>query len=173
MLKLHEAKNGTEIDELLQARASGHKMFERIQVLEDGRVPAKEGKIGKLNDKKEESREKSIRGFCISLKWKVSWRKKDCGILLEKRCCRTEEGLPKEESDVMREYKAMRVENFLSSWLREDGKHKEERVMEVDKETKEETGNNKRTEEEKDENETVCAKRRCVWVLFLRRPLIF
>ena len=36
--------------------------------------------IGRLNDKTDESREKSIRGFVISLKWKVSWRKKDCGI---------------------------------------------------------------------------------------------
>ena len=36
-------------------------------------------------DKREESQEKRIRGFCTSLKWKVLWRKKDCGMLLEKR----------------------------------------------------------------------------------------
>ena len=35
--------------------------------------------------------------------------------------------LPKEESDAVREYKAMHEENFLSSWLREDEKSKEER----------------------------------------------
>ena len=31
----------------------------------------------------------------------------------------------------------MREENFLSSWLREDGKDKDEIIMEVGKETKE------------------------------------
>ena len=41
-------------------RTQGYgKMLKRIQVLEDGRVPAKED----LKDKREESQEKSIRGF--------------------------------------------------------------------------------------------------------------
>ena len=44
--------------------------------------------------------------------------------------------LPKDEGDLHREYKAMHEENFLSSWLGEDGKNKEERIMEADKETK-------------------------------------
>ena len=34
--------------------------------------------------------------------------------------------LPKEEGDVIGEYKAMHEENFLSSWLREDGEDKKE-----------------------------------------------
>ena len=38
-------------------------MLKRIHVLEEGRVPAQEAKNGKLNDKKRESQEKSIRGF--------------------------------------------------------------------------------------------------------------
>ena len=38
------------------------KMLKRIQLLEDGRVPAKEATHGKLKDKKEESRGKSIMG---------------------------------------------------------------------------------------------------------------
>ena len=42
-------------------------------------------------------------------------------------CCRTEE-----EGDVIKEYKATHEENFLRSWLREDGKNKEERIMEID-----------------------------------------
>ena len=37
--------------------------------------------------------------------------------------------LPKKEGDVIREYKAMHEDNSLSSWLREDGKHKEGIVM--------------------------------------------
>ena len=56
----------------------------------------------------------------------------------------------------------MREENFVSSWLREDGKEKEEITMEIGKETKEGMGKKRRREEEKDENETESVKRRCV-----------
>ena len=42
-------------------------------------------------------------------------------ILRERRTLRKEEG------DATREYQAMNEENFLCSWLREDGKEKEER----------------------------------------------
>ena len=54
-----EAKNGTEANELLQARTDGHhgKMLKRIQVLESGGVPAKEARNWRIegqkkNDKK-------------------------------------------------------------------------------------------------------------------------
>ena len=57
--------------------------------------------------------------------------------------------LPKEEGDVIREYKAMHEEKLLSSWLREDGKEKEERIMEIGKETNEEMG--KKEEERRGE----------------------
>ena len=70
--------------------------------------------------------------------------------------------LPKEEGDVIREYKAIHEENVLSSWLREDGIETQERVMETGKETKEERDNKRRREEEKEENETESVKRRCV-----------
>ena len=38
------------------------KVLKRIQILEDGRVPAKEANNGESKDKKEESRGKRIRG---------------------------------------------------------------------------------------------------------------
>ena len=55
----------------------------------------------------------------------------------------------------------MHEETFLSSWLREVGDGKEERIREVGKEAKEKTGKQRRREEEKEENETVVVKRRC------------
>ena len=36
--------------------------------------------------------------------------------------------LPKEEGDVVEQFQAMHEENFLSSWLREDERGKEERM---------------------------------------------
>ena len=56
----------------------------------------------------------------------------------------------------------MHEENFLSSWLREEGKDKEERIMELDKETEEEASKKRTREGEREENETVSAERRCV-----------
>ena len=38
----------------------------------------------------------------------------------------------------------MHEENFMSSWLRKDGKGKTKREMDVDKEVREETGKNKK-----------------------------
>ena len=87
--------------------------------------------------------------------------KKDCGISLEKRC-QDSGALPKEEGDVIRKYKAMHEDNFLSSWLREEGKDKEEINIEIDKETQEETSKTRMIEEKKEENETVSAKKK-VW----------
>ena len=68
----------------------------------------------------------------------------------------------KEEGDVDREYKAMHEENFLSSWLREDGENKGEISGEVGKETEEETGKKRIREEDREENETVIVKSRCI-----------
>ena len=47
--------------------------------------------------------------------------------------------MPKEEGDVIREHKAVHEENFLSSWLREEGKVKEGKLMEMNAETKDVT----------------------------------
>ena len=56
----------------------------------------------------------------------------------------------------------MHEENFMISWLREDGKNKEEGMMEVEEDTREETGKKRIREEEKEDNEIVIVKRRCV-----------
>ena len=56
-----------------------------------------------------------------------------------------------EEGDVVREYKAMHDDNFMSSCLREDVEGKEERWKTVNKETSEEV--------EKGEDETVVVKK--------------
>ena len=49
--------------------------------------------------------------------------------------------LPKEEGDAIREYTAMNEGHFLSSWLRQDGREKEERTtVEVSNENEEERG---------------------------------
>ena len=52
------------------------KMLKRIQVFEDGRVPAKEARNWKIEGQKEKNHEKSIRGFETSLKWMALLRKK-------------------------------------------------------------------------------------------------
>ena len=65
--------------------------------------------------------------------------------------------LPKEEADIVREYKAMHEDNFLSCLLREDVEGKEERRKKTEKSLAE-------VEKEKGsrEDEMVVVKRRCV-----------
>ena len=48
---IRETENGTEMTELLQAAKSG-KMLKRIQVLEDGRVPAKKARSCRIEGQK-------------------------------------------------------------------------------------------------------------------------
>ena len=69
--------------------------------------------------------------------------------------------LPKEEGDAVREYKAMHEEIFLSSWLREDAREKEERTAKASEENEEERSEKRKREEEKEENKTERIKRRC------------
>ena len=57
--------------------------------------------------------------------------------------------LPKEDGDIVREYKAMHEENFLSIWLREDVEDEEERRRKVKKETREEISRTGKREGEK------------------------
>ena len=53
----------------------------------------------------------------------------------------------------------MLEENVLSSWLREDGREKEERTVGMGSEKKEERGEKRRREGEEKENETGTVKR--------------
>ena len=78
--------------------------------------------------------------------------------LAKEKIMRERGELPDEESDAVREYRAMHEENFLSNWMREDGRGKEERqmltIMKKKRVTKE------KREEEKEENQTERVKRK-------------
>ena len=71
----------------------------------------------------------------------------------ERKILRERGELPNEEGDAVREYKAVHEETFLSDWMREDGRGKEERKAKVDK-NEEERGEKRKREKEKEENNT-------------------
>ena len=60
--------------------------------------------------------------------------------------------LRKEEGDAVREHKTMHEENWLSSWLREDGREKEKRTANVSEEDEEERCEEKRRGERREQN---------------------
>ena len=62
----------------------------------------------------------------MSLRWDDSCHRKACGISRKRKMLQDRGALPKEEGDVIIEYEAIHEENFLSSWLREDGADKTE-----------------------------------------------
>ena len=55
----------------------------------------------------------------MNLRWEDFSRKK---VLSRKKMLQDRGALPEEEGDVVREYRAMHEENFLSNWLRRKGK---------------------------------------------------
>ena len=81
--------------------------------------------------------------------------------LVREKVLRERGALPKGEGDVIREYNAMHEDNFLS-WLRRDGKNKEETRLEMGKESTEGRGKRRRREGEKEENEAETVRRGCL-----------
>ena len=63
-------------------------MTKQIQVLEDGRIPSESPRNWKIEGQKKKNHENRVSTFFLSLKWKVLWRKKDYGILSEKKMLR-------------------------------------------------------------------------------------
>ena len=166
MLGLCETENGTKIDELLQARASGHKRVRQdAKTNSDSRRrqghPPRKQELGRLRNRKEGSQGKETGDCGLSSKREDSWHRKAYGTWLERKMLQDGCALPKEERDIVREYKAMHEENFLSSWLREEvvgserGKDREQKVRE-----EESRGCERKVERE--EEKTVVVKRKVV-----------
>ena len=74
--------------------------------------------------------------------------------------------LPKEQGDIVREYKAMHKENFLSSCLREDVEGKEQSKNQFNRKTNEEVSRKRDREGEKGEDGTMADKFEGVSTLF-------
>ena len=89
----------------LQAGASGHKyehgkMLKRIKVLEEGRLPAKEAKNWKIEGQKRRITRKEYR--------RLGNEFKTGGFMVAReKMLRDRGALPKEEGDILREYKAV------------------------------------------------------------------
>ena len=94
------------------------KMLKIIQVLEDGRVPAKEARNCRIDGQKRRITRKEYQRLLNKLgviAQKGLWN------LAREKILRERGALPKEEGDATREHKAMHEEKFFSSWSREDG----------------------------------------------------
>ena len=98
--KLHglcEAKDGTQVDELLQAGESGHKRIRQEAKNESrflkmaGSLPRRQ-ETGRLKVQKKETYQEGIQKTVkMSLRWEDSWHRKGLSNLArEEKCCRTE-----------------------------------------------------------------------------------
>ena len=132
-------------------------VMKRIQIVEDGRVLAKEAKNWRIEGQKRKIIGKEYRRLSNEFELEGLMARKGLWNLASEKRLLDRGALPREEGDVIREYNAMHEQNFSSSWLREDLVGKEERRKEEEKEIREE----KRGEEEK-RNEMVIAERWCV-----------
>ena len=136
-------------------------MLKRIQVLESGRVPAKEARNWMIELQKRRNTRKEYQRLLKKFEMEGFMAQKGSWNLAREKILRERAEVPKEEGDAVREYKAVNEEKILSSWLREDGREEEGRMVEVSYENEEERGEKRRREREKEENETGIVKRRC------------
>ena len=137
------------------------KMMNRIQTLEEGRVPAKEAKNWTIEGEKKTITRKEYERLLNNFEMEGFLMAHQGLWNLAKEKIMKERGeLPNEVGDAVREYRAMHEENFWSSWLREDERGKKEGTARAEKKEEERVEKRKR-EDEKEENETPTVKRRC------------
>ena len=103
------------------------KMLKRIQVLEDGRVRAKEARNWKIEGYKRKITRKDCQRLLMKFEMEGFMVQEGLWKLVRENVLQDRGEWSKEEGDVIRVYKAMHEENFLSSWLREERKDKEEK----------------------------------------------
>ena len=107
--------------EPMGTRGYGH-MLKRNQVLEYGRVPAKEARNWRIEGQKRVITRKEYQRLLNKFDMEGFIAQKGLWNFAREKILRERGALPKEEGDAITEYKAMHEENFLSSWLREDGR---------------------------------------------------
>ena len=112
------------------------KRLKRIEIHEDVRVPDKEAKNWKLEGQKRRTTRKESKRQFKKFEMGGFMAQKGLWNLAREKMLLDRGALSKEEGDVVREYKAMHEEHFLSSLLREVGDDKKDRVLEADRETK-------------------------------------
>ena len=125
-----------------------------------GQVPAKEAKNRKIEGQKRRIAGKEKRRLLNEFEMGGFMAQKGLWNHARDKMLQDRDALPKQTGDVIREYKAMHEENFLSSWLREDVEGKEERKK-MEKEAREVECRGGKRKEEKEEEATVVEKRRC------------
>ena len=108
------------------------KMVERIQTLEEGRVPAKEADTWRIEVKKERIARKEHQRLVNKFEMEGLMAQKDLWNLAKEKIMKQKKELPDEDGDAVREFEAMHEENFWSSWLREHKRCKEERRAKSD-----------------------------------------
>ena len=113
------------------------KMLKRIQVLEDGGVPAKEARSWCIEGQRRMTG-KEYQWLLNRFEMEGFMAHKGLWNLAGEEMLRDRGALPKEECDFIREHRTMHEENILSSWLREEETEKEEVILETGKETEEE-----------------------------------
>ena len=113
----------------MQAGTDGHPRV--WQNVEDGKAPAKEARTWRIEGLEREKQKKRVSEASKQVRNGRFYGAKRIMELVREKILRERGALPKEESDAIGEYKAMNEEHFLISWLREDGREKEEKMVKV------------------------------------------
>ena len=101
----------------------------RIEVLVG--VPATEARNWRIEGRKRRTTRKENQRLVNKFEMEGFMAQKGLWNLAIEKILRERGALPMEEGHAVREHKAMNEENLLSSWLREDGREKEESKVKV------------------------------------------
>ena len=96
------------------------KMMKRVQILEEGRVPAKETKNWRIEGEKKRISRKEYQWLLNKFEMEGLMAQEGLWNLAKEKIMKERGELLNEEGDAVREYKAAHEENFWSSWARED-----------------------------------------------------
>ena len=114
------------------------KMWKRIQILEDGRILAKEARNWKIEGLNRRITRKEFRSLWNELEKEAFMAQKGLWNVARQRMLRTEVHCPTKKETFSDSTRPCVKKKILSSWLREDVESTEERSKEMDREAKEE-----------------------------------
>ena len=142
------------------------KILTRIQVLEDGRMLAKEARNWKIEGQKKRITREEYRRLWNEFETGGFMAQKGLWNVAKEKILQDRGALPKEEGDMV----SVHEENFQSSWLRKDVEGIEERKKDRKEKFGGEESKSETREVERKEEKTVVVERRCVDLFF---PVMF
>ena len=137
-------------------------MLQRIQTLEDGRVPAKEAKNRRIEGQKRRVTKKENKILSMHLRWEDSGHRKVYGISLERKSCKTEVRCQRNKETLSESTRRCTKRTSRAVGRGKMWKARKKGKTTFNRETQVEVSREREREGEEGEDGTVAVKRKCI-----------